>query len=137
MRDVRYFPKLKPFSQAATSRGYFPKWLLPKCAISQAEFPKSALAAELSPLAHPSRNAPPPSHCKLRCFRRPNLTFGKFSLGKLQIWKVATWEIVNWEVAFGQTTLGKYLIPSRRGGRPTTSISSPNHILIIFSSEPH
>ena len=24
-----------------------------------------------------------------------------------------------------------------RGGRPTTSISSPNHILIIFSSEPH
>jgi len=25
----------------------------------------------------------------------------------------------------------------KRGGRPTTSISSPNHILIIFSSEQH
>ena len=25
----------------------------------------------------------------------------------------------------------------RRGGRPTTSISSPNHILVIFSSEPY
>ena len=25
----------------------------------------------------------------------------------------------------------------KRGGRPSTSISSPNHIFIIFSSEPH
>ena len=24
-----------------------------------------------------------------------------------------------------------------RGGRPTTTISSPSHILLIFSSEPH
>ena len=28
-------------------------------------------------------------------------------------------------------------VNSARGGRPTTPISSPNHILIIFSSEPH
>ena len=34
-------------------------------------------------------------------------------------------------------TVLRYAVPSTRGGRPTTSISSPNHILIIFSSEPH
>ena len=41
---VRYFPKgffpsgnfPRIFSQDATSQGYFPKWQLPKCAITQA-----------------------------------------------------------------------------------------------------
>ena len=36
------------------------------------------------------------------------------------------------------SSLRKYIfLGCGRGGRPTTSISSPNHILIIFSSEPH
>ena len=43
----------KTFPQVATSEGYFHKWKLPNCAISQ--------AGHVSPLVHPSRNAKPPS----------------------------------------------------------------------------
>ena len=57
------FPK--PFSQAETSHGYFPKWQLPKCAISQAATtqvcpnrnarPSQPVLAELlGPIANPS-----------------------------------------------------------------------------------
>ena len=40
---------------------------------------------------------------------------------------------------YKEDTKNKYFsqLGNTRGGRPTTSISSPNHILIIFSSEPH
>ena len=51
----------KDFSQVATSQRYFPKWQLPKCAISQArQLSKPVLAAELGPLAHPSHSVWPP-----------------------------------------------------------------------------
>ena len=33
---VKFSTFPKAFSQATTSQGYFPKWKLPKCAISQA-----------------------------------------------------------------------------------------------------
>ena len=50
----------KDFSQVATSQGYFPKWQLPKCVISQATLPKSVLAAALGPFpifgSPPSKN---------------------------------------------------------------------------------
>ena len=59
------FPK--DFPQVATSQGYFPKWQIPKCAISQAVTfpavalgPKPVLAATLGPLDHSSRSAQPP-----------------------------------------------------------------------------
>ena len=58
----------KAFSQAATSQGFFPsgnfprvfsKWQLPKCAISQKNLPKSALAAVLGLIVHPSGSTRP------------------------------------------------------------------------------
>ena len=72
------FPKA--FFEAATSQGYYPKWKLHNCAISQV----------VTSQACPSRSARP--HCSLRRPRRPNLTFGKLSLRKLHIWEVFTWE---------------------------------------------
>ena len=66
------FPK--DFSQVAISQGCFPKWQLPKSAISQAATskyvlaaalgPQPVLTAALGPLAHPSRSTHP--HCSLR-----------------------------------------------------------------------
>ena len=97
------FPK--DFSQVETSQGYFPKWQLPKCAISQAATSKVFLAAalgpkpvqdaELGPLANPSRSARPP--CSLRCLRGPNL------------WEVSAWEIAH----LGCCHLGNCLLGSR------------------------
>ena len=62
------FPKA--FSQAVTSQEYFPKWQLPKCAISQVAtsqvfpsrsvWPQPVLAAALGPLSPPSLGARPP-----------------------------------------------------------------------------
>ena len=46
-------------------------------------------------------------------------------------------------VVLGRGIIGKWNLcvissdPPMRGGRATTSISSPKHILINFSSEPH
>ena len=48
----------KDFSQVATSQGYFPKWQLPKCVISQATLPRPFLAAALGPF--PIFGPPPP-----------------------------------------------------------------------------
>ena len=90
LKDVRYFPKA--FSRAATSKGYFPYWQLPKCAISQ--------AATLPRLAQPQRSAPIAA-CGASD-RMPSLSFGK-----LHIWEVATWEVVHEKMP-----LGKYLSPS-------------------------
>ena len=77
------------FSQVATSQGYFPKWQLLKCAISQAA--TSQVCSSRSTFKVQS-SAP---NCSLWCLREPNLTFGK-----LHIWGVATWE----------NTLGKLLL---------------------------
>ena len=62
------FPKA--YSQAATLNGYFSKWQLPKCAISQAATsqvcpsrsarPPACSSRGAQPLAHPSRSAQPP-----------------------------------------------------------------------------
>jgi len=91
-----------------TSQGYFPKWQLAKCVISQAETSQAFLAAALGPLDHPSHKARP--HCSLRRFRGPNLTFGKLPLGKLHTWEVGSWEIVTWEIVTWETSpLGKCL----------------------------
>ena len=43
----------------------------------------------------------------------------------------------NWNMLPNFGFLHLWIKGYMRGGRPTTSISSPNHILIIFSSEPH
>ena len=77
------FPRV--FSQAATFQ-IFP---------SRSAWPQSVLAAALGSMTHPSRSARPPPHYSLRCFRGPNLTFGKLPLGKLHIFRgiVATWKI--------------------------------------------
>ena len=102
------FPK--DFSQVAIPQGYFPKWQLPKCAISKRQLPKSVLstvlgpkpvlAAALEPLAHPSRSDRP--HCNLRSLKGPNLTFGKLPLGKFHILE---------SCHLGNFQLGKYLTP--------------------------
>ena len=137
--DVMYSPK--GFSQVATSQGYFPKWQDPKCESSQAQLPKSfiaaaldlslfqppssahlaqpicsarhqpVLAAAIGPLAQPSRFAWPP--LQPAAPQRAFLTFGKLPLWKLHICEVATCEIVTWEgVALGKMPLGKYLTPT-------------------------
>ena len=80
----------KDFFQVATSQGYYPKWQLPKCAISQAATFQVC----------PNRSARP-------SLQLPSLTFGKLTLGKFHIWKVATWEIVNWEVCPWEYVFGK------------------------------
>ena len=92
------FPKA--YLQASISLGYFPKWKLLKCAISQTATSQVC----------PSRSARPP-HCSLRRFRGPYLTFGKLPLGKLRIWEVATWEIDTWEVVLGKCLSEIYLTP--------------------------
>ena len=90
----------------STSQGYFPKWKLPKCAISQAatfqvSSSRSARTAALGP-PQPILAAALDPHCSLRRLRGPNLTFGKLPLRKLHTWEVATWDILPWEIAFGK-----------------------------------
>ena len=72
------FPKT--FSQTATSQGYFPKWQLPKCAISQATTSHVC----------PSRSDRPGPYCSLQRLK------GKLPLGKLHICEVVTLEIDTW-----------------------------------------
>ena len=48
-------------------------------------------------------------------------------------------QIPQYKLGLGVFLVERSFFPENdpmRGGRPTTSISSPNHILIIFSSEP-
>ena len=102
-------------TQVATSQGYFPKWQLPKCEISQAATLQVCPNCSARPLAcsnldqrsnhYPILAAAFGPYCSLRRFRRPNLTFGKLLLRKLHIWEVSTWEIVIWEVAPGKISL--------------------------------
>ena len=73
-------------------KGYFPKWKLPNCAISQATTSQVCLSRSTRPQAYPSLCARPPK-CSLRRLERPNLTFGKLPLGKLNNWGVVTWEV--------------------------------------------
>ena len=92
------------FSQVATSQGYFPRWQLSICVISQAATIQVCPNCSARPLACSNldqRSNPYPilaaafgPYCSLRRFRRPNLTFGKLLLRKLHIWEVSTWEIV-------------------------------------------
>ena len=85
-----------------TSQGYFPKWQLAKCVISQAVTSQAFLGAARGPLDHPSHKARP--HCSLRRFRGPNLTFGKLPLGNYTLGKLA----------IGILSLGKLSLGKRR-----------------------
>ena len=81
----------------------FPKWQLPKFAISQAATSlafsslQSALAAAFGRLVHPSRRTWPQLQPPAPQKAQPDLR------------EVATWETVTWEVALGKMPLGKYL----------------------------
>ena len=92
------FPKA--FSQVASSQVYFPKWQLPKCAISQAATSQSSIAAALG------------SQPVLAAALGPICPF--WPLGKFQIWEMANWEIAIWEVALVKMPLEKYLTPIDR-----------------------
>ena len=50
---------LMTLSQVATSQGYFPKWELPKCAISQAATSQVCPSRSARPPVCPSRSARP------------------------------------------------------------------------------
>ena len=122
---VDTFPKT--FSQAATSRWYFPKRQLPVGIFPSGNFPLVFSQVEPFQLCNfPSGNFPSlffsqqsapqffsshSSQCSQRRSKWPNLTFRKFPLRKLHIWEVATWEIGTWEVAFWKFPLGKLLKP--------------------------
>ena len=93
------FPKA--LSQLATSHGYFPKWQLPKCAISQSATsqalgPQPILAASTRPPLKPAA---------------PNLMgscrFGNCTFGKLP----RTWENTLGKLPLGKNPLEKYLTP--------------------------
>ena len=114
------FPKDFSLSQVEISQGYFPKWQLPKCGISQtatsqacpsrSSRPLDCSSRGVGPLVHPIRSTRPPLQ-PAAPQRAYNLTFGELQLEKLHIWEVATWEIVIWEVTFGKMPLEKYLMP--------------------------
>ena len=105
---VKFSTFPKAFSQETTSQGYFPKWQLPKCAISQAATSQvcSSSSACPTPDVLVTKVGPYPNldavlahiPCSLRRIRRSNQTFGKLPLGKLNILEVTTWETVIWEV---------------------------------------
>ena len=122
LNDIQqYFKKIsitfsKAFSQAATSKGYFIKWQLPKDILSSGNFPnlqfskrqlpkpvlaaalgpQLVLAAALGPKTHPNRRAwPILQKEKLESCRLGNCTFGKLPIGKLSIGLMPKWEISN------------------------------------------
>ena len=73
----------------------------------------------------------PSNNTKINSWRRSDIAVGqKFRRGDVALRNI----YYNYKWVTGQMRI---LHPPLRGGRPTTSISSPNHILIIFSSEPH
>ena len=101
----------KDFSQVATSKGYFPKWQLPKCVISQAATYQVCPCRSVWPPACYSLGALPSSPSQPQC-SAPLLHRGLPNHWEVAAWeiahlKVATWEILTWgrrpwENAFGK-----------------------------------